>query len=314
VTAGPQQFGRVCQVVIGNSSQGQGIVVEKLRIQFEVTQSILRTPNTATVKIYNLSQENEALIKGEFDEVLINAGYVNASKLIFAGNIRHSFAYADGPDRIMELDSADGDADFRNTVVNAVLTAGTTQSQAINQLASKFTTTKLGHMVVSDGKRIRGKVMSGPARKFFDEIAATNDAHWSIQNGVLQIVPVDSTLPTDAIVISIATGMLGAPELDDKGIKVTCLLNPSIRPNGKIWLNNNDIKDAILKQRASKPGAAKPKKPPKTKHLARTDPDGIYKVYKQVIKGDTRGSGKDWTSEVFAIALEKTIPSGKAAA
>jgi hypothetical protein len=69
-----------------------------------------------------------------------------------------------------------------------------------------------------------------------------------------------------------------------------------------------------LRQRAAKPGAAKPKKPPKTKHLARTDPDGIYKVYKQVLKGDTRGTGKDWVSEVFAVALEKTIPSGKVAA
>lgn len=314
MTVGPQQFGRFCQVVIGNSAQGQGLVVEKLRIQFEITQSILRTPNTATIKIYNLSQEHAALIKGEFDEVLINAGYVGASKLIFAGNIRHSFAYGEGTDRIMELDCADGDADFRNTVVNAVIAAGTTHSQAIDKLAAKFTSTKMGHMVVAGGKRIRGKVMSGPARKFFDEIAATNDAHWSIQNGVLQIVPVDSTLPTDAIVISIATGMLGAPELDDKGIKVTCLLNPSIRPNGKIWLNNNDIKDAILRQRAAKPGAAKPKKPPKKKHLARTDPDGVYKCYKQVLKGDTRGTGKDWTSEVFSVALEKTIPSGRVAA
>lgn len=307
------QWKRVCEVVIGNAARGTGIAVKDLRIEFEVTKTIGRVPNTALIKIRNMAPDNEAKVKGEFDEVLVNAGYEGSSLLVFAGNIRHTFRYRDGTDYVMEIDAADGDDDFRNTIVNATLAAGTTTSQAIDQLVSKFKRTKLGHTIVKERTRLRGKVMSGMARKFFDEIAAESDANWSIQDGRLEIVPVESTLPTEAIVIRSDTGMLGAPEVDDKGIKVKCLLNPRLRVNGKVLLDNNDLKARIAKERERKVGA-KTHKPSKAKKkvLARLDPDGVYKVYKLVHKGDNRGN--DWVSEVHCVALSKTIPAGKRAA
>ena len=106
--------------------------------------------------------------------------------------------------------------------------------------------------------------------------------------------------------------------VDDKGVKVKCALNPRIRVNGKIKLNNHDFKLKIAKERERKPGAkaaragGRTAKKPKAKNLARLDPDGIYRVYKVVHKGDTRSN--EWTSEVYAEALEKTIPSGRVAA
>lgn len=314
--AGALQWNRFVEVVVGNSADGTGIVVRDLRIRFEITKTIGSNPNVANIKIFNLSPANEAKIKGEFDEILINAGYVGSSVLIFAGNIKHTFGYLEGNDRIMEIDAADGDDDFRNTVVNSTLAAGTTISQTIDHLVSKFKKTTAGHIIIKDQKRLRGKVMSGPARKYFDEIAKQCDAAWSIQDGRLDMVPVQSTLPTEAIVIRADTGMIEAPEIDNKGIKVKCLLNGKIRVNGKVQLDNNDIKQQIAKQRTAAPGAKKPKKPSKTqnKELVRLDPDGVYKVYKVEHKGDSRGTGRDWISTSCCVALDATIPAGKRAA
>jgi len=305
---------RECEVVIGVASAGSGLSVRDLRIQFEITKTIGRVPNTCEIKIYNLSPDNEAKIKGEFDEVLVNAGYKGHALLIFRGNIRRTFRYRDGNDYIMQIDAADGDKDFRKSIVNTTLAAGSSSAQLLDHVVGTFSSTKRGHAVIKDRARLRGRVISSPSRDVLDDIAAESDAHWSIQDGVLEIVPVDSTLPTEAIVLRSDTGLLGAPEVDDKGIKAKCLLNPAIRVNGKVQLDNNDLRAKIKIEHEKKAStvthrvtSAKTKK-----ELARLDPDGIYKVVKLVHKGDNRGS--DWTTEVHCTALAKTIPAGKRAA
>src|SRR4029077_5054034 len=135
-------------------------------------------------------------------------------------------------------------------------------------------TSKRGYVAIKEQRHIRGRVVSGMARDVLDEIAAHSDAQWSFQDGTLQIVPVDSTLPTEAIVLASDTGLLGAPEINDKGIKATCLLNPRIRIGGKVWLDNNDVKAQIKKELETKPGAHKVRVKKHRGELARLDPDG----------------------------------------
>lgn len=304
------EWQRKCQVVTG--ANGSGLDVEDLRIQFEVTKTILRTPNTAQVRLFNLTQSNEGKIKGEFDELLLNVGYVNAMKLAFRGNIRYVMAHRENNDRILEIEAADGDHDFQRAKVMVSLAAGHTAQDVLDHVLQACESTTLGHVILPATRALRGAVYAGPVRYVLDKLAATIGAHWSIQDGVLDIVDADSTLPTEAIVVNADTGMLGAPEVDDKGIKVRCLLNPAIVPNGKIWLDNNDIQIRMRQQRQSAPGAKKQSTKTKQTELARLDPDGIYKVYRVTMKGDTRA--RDWYSEICCVGLDKAIPSGKQAA
>jgi len=117
----------------------------------------------------------------------------------------------------------------------------------------------------------------------------------------MQFVPVDGVLPTQAIVIRADTGMLKAPEVGNKGIKVWCQLNPAIKPGGKIHLNNNDLHEHIRTERERKSGVPKRK----TKAIARLDPDGIYRVDKVTHRGDTRDN--EWVSEIVCSALGTPI-------
>ena len=299
-----RQWQRRAQVVIGK--KGSGLLVENLRIQFDVSKTVESAPNVAVIKIFNLSPINEAKIKNEFDEVLLNAGYEGALRLVFRGNIKHVYRYRDKSDYITEIEAGDGDKDFRTATMNETLAAGTTNAQLVDRAVGSFKTTggtTTGAVQINDRARLRGKVISGNTRDVLHDVARESGANWSIQDGQLVIVKANGVLPDEAIVITADTGMLGAPEINDKGIAVKCLLNPQLRVNGAIKLNNNGIK--AKRQKAQALG----KKQEDQKEPVRLDPDGIYKVLKITHKGDTRG--QDWVSEIECIGLDQPIPESR---
>lgn len=307
------QWKRECTVVVGKGSTGDGLSVnQSFRITFKITKTIGRTPNTCLLKLYNLSQDSEDRIKGEFDEILVNAGYDGHAALIFRGNIRHNVSYREGNDRIIEIDAADGDKDFNQTIVNTTLASGTDTGDLIAHVLGAFTSTVRGQIVVKNKTRIRGRVVSGMARDVLDDVARENTANWSIQDGKLHMIPTDSTLPTQAIVLTSDTGLLGAPEVSDKGIIARCLLNPQIAVNGKIWLNNESVKLRVRQQKLSLPGAHKPTKKKAPHEIARLSPDGTYKVFAIIHEGDTRG--QKWETESHLLSLGKPIPVDAVAA
>ena len=307
-----RQWKRKVQVIIGKA--GSGLMIENLRVQFEVAKTIEAAPNIAVIRIFNLHPDNEAKIKNEFDEVLLNAGYEGAMRLVFRGNIKHVYRYREKNDYITEIEAGDGDKDFRKAVMNETLAAGTTTSQLVDRAVGTFKGvggTSKGHVQVNDRSRLRGKVISGNTRDVLHDVARESGANWSIQDGQLVIVSTNDVLPGEAIVLRADTGMLGAPEINDKGIAVKCLMNPALRVNGAIKLDNNGIKAKRVKAQAL---ATKREKQEtnaplgrENEPLVRLDPDGIYKVLKLTHKGDNRG--QDWVSEIECIGLDQPIPA-----
>ena len=174
-----RQWKRKVQVVIGKG--GTGLLVENLRVQFEVAKTIESAPNIAVIRIFNLHPDNEAKIKNEFDEVLLNAGYEGAMRLVFRGNIKHVYRYREKNDYITEIEAGDGDKDFRKAVMNETLAAGTTTSQLVDRAVGTFKGvggTSKGHVQVNDRARLRGKVISGNTRDVLHDVARESGANW----------------------------------------------------------------------------------------------------------------------------------------
>ena len=303
-----RQWKRKIQVVIGKA--GSGLLVENLRITFEVAKTVESAPNVAVIKIFNLNPTNEARIKNEFDELFLNAGYEDAMQLVFRGNIKHVYRYREKNDYITEIEVGDGDKDFRKAVMNETLAKGTTTATVVDRAVGTFSgvgnTTK-GVVQIKDKPRLRGKVISGNTRDVLTDLARDTGANWSIQDGQLMIVSANDVLPMQAIVITSETGMLGAPEINDKGIAVKCLMNPALRVNGAIKLDNNGIKAKRVKAQAL--ATKREKQEAEGKEPVRLDPDGIYKVLKLTHKGDNRG--QDWVSEIECIGLDQPIPASR---
>lgn len=293
-----RQYKRKVQVIIGKA--GAGLSVEDLRITFEIDKNGKSAPNTAIIKIFNPAPTNENLIKNEYDEVLVNAGYEGGVLLIFRGNIKHVYRYREGNDRITEIEAADGDTDYRKAKVNQTFAAGTTVKQMLAGAVASFKSTTQGEVQVKDVARIRGRVVSGNTRDVLDEVARQSGAAWSVQDGQLQIIGANAVASGVAVVLTSETGLLGAPEVNDKGITVKCLLNPQIKVNGALKLDNNSVKAKRQKQQDTGKKKDKPKDP------VRLDPDGIYKVFKLKHKGDNRG--EDWFTESTCVGLDQPIP------
>lgn len=309
-----RQWKRRAQVIVGKA--GQGLLIEHLRIAFEVTKTATPEPNTAIIKIYNLAPDNQAKVRNEFTEVLLNAGYEDGMLLTFRGNIKHAYRYRQGNDWITEIEAADGDKDFRQAEINETLAAGTTRAQIVDRCVGTFAGgTAKGHVDVPEKTLLRGRVVSGSTRSVLDECARDSGANWSIQDGNLTIVRTDKMLPNQAIVIRSDTGMLESPEINDKGISVKCLMNPRIAINGALQLSNDSIR---AKRNSGKKKVAK--RPTSTGSLVQQeeeeivdDPtevtgtipklssDGIYKAIKLTHRGDTRGA--DWQTETLCVAL-----------
>jgi hypothetical protein len=304
-----RQWKRRAQVIIGKA--GSGIQIEHLRIAFEVMKTAEKEPNKAVIKIYNLAPDNEARIKNEYDDVLLNCGYEGALRLVFRGNIQHVFRYREGNDFITEIEAGDGDKDFRTAIMNETLAAGTDNAQLAARAAASFSGgTQPGAMSTTQRARRRGKVVSGATRNILTDLSKESGANWSIQDAQLTITQADDFAPGEAIKINADTGMLDTPEINDKGIAVKCLLNPLLKVNCPIWLDNNGIK--ALRKTAEKPLASARERAEtnnpfgrESQALARLDPDGIYKVIKLTHKGDTHGG--EWVSESECIGIDRQL-------
>lgn len=311
---------RSCQLLVGKNGNGDvspttGLLIEGLRIQFDITKTIYRTPNVGTIKVYNLNSATEGRILKEFNDVILRGGYVGGGQKpveFFRGNVVFGSAYRDNVSRICEVNVKDGDKDFHNAWVNFTLAAGHTDADVIREVVKTFSATTTGHV---HGKNLfkkhgRGRTYSTTARNVLDQIARDNKAEWSIQNGKLYLVPVDSTLPLPAFEVSPETGLLGVPEANDKGISMKVLFDPKFLPGCKVWLKSNEVKIKRLKPAIE--GQKRKLKGPNVP--ARLDPDGIYKVYAVHGVGDTRGeeASQSWFAELKCVALDAPIPSTKA--
>lgn len=297
-------WGRVCSVIVGKNltqSLASGLKLEGFRTVFTVDQTLRGPPNTANLQLYNLNPSNAGKVQKEFDEVVLDCGYKGNPRIIFRGEIKFLTHYRDGTNWITEVQAADGDRAYTEAHVGTTLAAGQTPFDAVDEILKQMPGVRKGHIELPRTAYTRGKVLLGPPRRVVEQIARDFAAAWSITNGTLNIVRADSVLPSQAVVVNSQTGMIGAPEISAKGVRIKMQLNPMVVPNGMVVIDNNNIKIQAIQQYSNGPKV-------KEKKLVRLDPDGRYKVYKLRHQGDTRGP--DWFTEVEAIGLGQPVPKG----
>jgi len=317
-------FGRSATLIVSNEqpiidqSSGvitqptqQGINLSELRFVFNIQNGDFECPNTAVIRVYNLSQDTRKKIIREYDTVTLQAGYQQNIGIIFRGTIKQFVAGKENNvDSFLELRAADGDPNYNFGLFNGgagvTLAAGHTREQVLNQLGSAFNlpvdvnakdvTTGSGGVNLT---QVRGKVLFGLARAQASNLASTAQARFSIQNGVLTFVPLTGYLPGEAVQINSLTGMVSNPDTTDNGIQVTCLLNPKIKIGCQIQLNEGDITQTIIRERIGFPnitGIAP--------YVADVTEDGFYRVLVVEHSGDTRG--QDWYTVITALSLDKS--------
>jgi hypothetical protein len=299
------QFLRYGQLVVSKGSQG--LDLSNLRFRFDVKASDVETPNTLVVRVYNLAKETVNSIIQEFDTVTLTAGFVNGNKgNIFQGDIKQFyFGKEKNVDSFLEIRAGDGDQAYSFAVMRQTFPAGTSDQQQLSAIAAQMglTVAQTANGFVSTGGVLpRGKTMFGMARIHMGELAKKNDCRWSIQNGVVTLVPNTGYLPGTAVEINSATGMLGTPEQTDNGIIVRCLLNPAIKIGQAVKINNADINQTTIKSQFWPSYTSQ-------YYPATVANDGMYRVIVAEHSGDTRGKGDDWYTELTCLDIDPSSPT-----
>ncbi|EOD2617042.1 hypothetical protein ACJJ22_005281, partial [Escherichia coli] len=144
----------------------------------------------------------------------------------------------------------------------------------------------------------RGRVLFGMTRHLMDNVAGQCGATWQFVDGQRQMVA-NNEYVHDAIVLNSATGLIGMPQQTiGNGVNVRALINPNIRVNGLIQLDqasvyrtalsNNDIAMAggkITDQNTDGNITLSGT----TAQPASIATDGVYIVRGIMYTGDTRG-------------------------
>ncbi|MGC4125012.1 hypothetical protein [Enterobacter sp.] len=260
-------------------NSGKGINLGDFRVVFSIDWfNISSQPCDATFKIYNVSPETAHKIAGkEFSKIRVIAGYdglepvvsaadigketvVDPSQdgqrdgqnygLIFSGDIRYSVEGKDNPvDSYVLIQAAESGMAFSSTITSTTLAAGWTYGDMDLALMKDFNANG-----VTDGRKPpmpptvfpRGRVMLGMTRHLMDNVASQCRATWMIVDGK-RVMVADDEFMHDAIVLNSATGLIGMPKQTiGNGVNVRSLINPNIKVNGLIQLDQASIMRTTL--------------------------------------------------------------------
>ena len=223
-----RQFGRQIRLYLGNARES--IECSQLRIAFEISKTITSEPNPAKIRVYNLNESHRNAIRGkEFNRVVLWAGYAEM-RVIFSGDIIKSNITRDGLDIVTEMECGDGANDITFASVNKTITAGADDAVIVRETLRDMGGVSGGVADIPNKRALpRAKVLVGNARDVLSRVSRNNDADWSVQDGALLMLPKNKALESDGFVLSKDTGMIGAPEETNDGLKVACLLNPALR-------------------------------------------------------------------------------------
>jgi hypothetical protein len=248
-----------------------------------------------------------------YNQVQLTVGYQNSPKsLLFTGDIiTYSYGKESNVDSFLELIAADGDSFHNQAVVSFSTPAGSTPQQQVDQLTaqggisqSQGTISLLNQTGGLGKNAIRGKVSYGLSRLAMDRVSRNLGTRWSIQNGVLTMVPITGYLPGTVININSSTGMIGTPRVTEQGVIVRCYINPLIQIRQLVQLLTSDIQQTLVVK--SELSGASITHDQFIATVPNNAPTALFAVIVVEHQGDTRDS--EWYSELTCLAIDPSAP------
>jgi hypothetical protein len=247
-------FDRRWAVTIGPPGQA-GRKWDNLRVSFSIEKTGDATPNALDLAIYNLSADSRAWIAKKGMAVMVDAGYADpGAKLLYSGTLERVSHSKEGPDWVSRIESADGVAAHRSIILAESFGPGTTEASIVRAVADKLGVTVGELKGLSDTKFGQGRQLTGPAGRELDALCRSRGLRWSIQDGVLQILPLAQALNLEAVVLSAETGLVGSPDKTERGVKMVSLLQGGINPGRLIKLESRNIKGLYIAEKVTHSG------------------------------------------------------------
>lgn len=289
-----RQRERIYTLIVGDYKTGNGLLIEKLQLTFDVSKTAdnkNNNGNSASIEIYNLNPTQRAMLEdNQYIEATLSVGYRDiGTRVLVTGNVTEVVTRKAGDDYITQLTMGEGYTDLNHTKLKSVVSAGSTVGQVLEAIRKEMpsvsrgaiTGTNLNNPVVS------GWRLSGTPREALKKLCEAYGLEYNITGNVLNTTDVNGSFTTDTVncpVLNIGTGLLETPfhilqqaskskkdRRRRRGVQFKALLNPLIIPGAIVKIESTTI-------------------------------TGFYRVNAARFAGDFRGN--DWTVECTCSEIE----------
>ncbi len=224
-----QLWRRNIALTLGVKDTDEAVKITDLRIIFQVEKNSESNPNTAKISVYNISPETRSIAEKEGAVALLEVGYQDNLEQLFYGDITKSYISRQGSDWVTTVECGDGDQALRSTHIDKSYAPGTDLKTVIADTVKSFKDQGqviIGSLLgVKSEKAQNGLAATGSSKDILDKLAEKMGLEWSVQDNILQVVPKDSDLGDDAVLLTPETGLIGTPVIREKeGIEFTALI------------------------------------------------------------------------------------------
>lgn len=286
------QINRQYQLIVGDSVSGNALDINNLQVTFDISKSASNKDktNSASIEIYNLSNDSLKLLDVDYPAAVFSAGYREIGiKRLFGGQVTNVTTRKSGTDRITQIQMGAAYTNLNHQVLSSLVPPGKNVDDAIKSFLGELGVNQsLFNGVNIKSPLVWGYPLQGTPREMLDELAEKYSLDWQIDDGVLYVHDNDrgnSENFEQAYVISKYTGLVenayrtsGDARRSQKdkakiqSVQWKMLLNPDVRPGDIV-----KIEDTLI--------------------------NGFHKITDMRHVGDWRG--QPWYSECRATALEK---------
>jgi hypothetical protein len=225
---------------------------EDLDCSFKITRTLRATPGTCELTVRNLSAsqrgEAQALRRGL---VRVEAGYESSGVFVlFQGNSRRVTIKREGDDWTTKVTAGDGEFAIRQARGGRSFGPQSRITEVVEYIAEAMSV-GVGNtreaLASSSLDRVgeifpRGHVSHGQAAEQLTALLRSARIEWSVQNGVLQLLPTGRALQREAILLAPDSGLIESPERGQHGeVKVKALLIPDLVPGRLIQIQSEVV-------------------------------------------------------------------------
>lgn len=251
-------FKRVYELTFGKSLT-EGRSFTSLNIEFEIDKTVAGDSNTATIKVYNLSNESIDLLRQKDTVVFLKAGYEESlNDLIFSGKVVAVESEITKGNVVTEISAVDG-LQLKEAASSRRFPKDTSLKDVFETIAKEDLGLSLGEIRLNefDKQFKNGFIALGKTKRILDELAESHHLNWSIQDNQLVIIPKNTISLTASFRLNKDSGMIGIPkylegnpsttdeEEPTKGIKVRSLLNPFFLPNKSVIVESESYNKGV---------------------------------------------------------------------
>lgn len=238
-----QRFNRVARLQMGT------VIVTGLRVAFKVELTPQSEPNGAEISVWNLSEATRSKLVEASVPLILEAGHVDLEGQLFSGDIQPKgiTSKREGTDWITTFTAADGAFAYRQARIQRSFAKGAKVGSVLETLAKSMglglgkslDKLRAGDVEGALTEFLGGTTLSGSASQEMDRLTRSLGLEWSIQNGELQVLELGTTNGAQVVKLTPTTGLVGSPEVGDKGVvKAKALLEPSLRPGRGLRLES----------------------------------------------------------------------------